>query len=209
MSILKLEPGQRVNLSITQVSTVEGKFGPQYLFTGSTPDESDVALYLNVKTADQQFSRLGMSALDAEGQTVEIERIEKGGVKYTNINRPSGASRSGVVPVGNLAGPVQTATASSPASTAKQAFTSGPHIAGMDAPVCPVAEPEYGDEAAQQKAVDALKVNRLDALVTLYRTCFTEAVSVAKLVPATTPVTHEGISAMAATIFIAAKDRAA
>lgn len=117
MPILKLIPGQKINLTVRSVERVEGNFGPQLMFTGETPDDSNATLYLNIGPAERQLDRIGLSAETVIGQTVEIARTEKNGTKYTDINRVNGSP------------PVQHTPK---AAQVKQAYTSGPPIRGLD-----------------------------------------------------------------------------
>lgn len=114
MSILKLIPGQKIALTVAKTEQVEGNYGPQVKFSGSTPDDADAAIYLNVETATQQLGRIGYTLDSVIGHAVEIERVEKNGRKFTNINKLNGAPR-----------------AAAPAP-AKQSYSAGPHIPAID-----------------------------------------------------------------------------
>jgi hypothetical protein len=177
MSILKMVPGQKVAFTVERVEQVEGKFGPQFAFHGSTPDDAAATMYMNVDAAQRQLSRISLSPTSVVGQTVEFARTEKNGTKYTDINR-----------LDNHA-----AHAGNKASTAKQGYTSGGPIAGLD-------DAETGAQPV------AKTVPTLDKLFNLYDTCFAHAYSLAERTMKQ-DASHEGISAMAATIFIAAKER--
>jgi hypothetical protein len=172
MSILKLLDGQRIHLTVEGVTEVEGKFGPQLKFVGQTPDDPDAALFLNVEPAERQLSRIGYSRSSIVGQTVEVERVNRNGTLYTNINRANGAVPAHPV----IANP-----------KAKQAVSLGAPIAGLD-------DVETG----------APPTEKLDTLFNLYDACFAHAHSLAQRTLGN-DASHEGISAMAATIFIAAK----
>lgn len=74
------------------------------------------------------------------------------------------------------------------AASAKQPQSAGPHIPGLD------DEPD-----------SPLPFERLDRLFNLYDLCFAHAHALAHAKLAN-DASHEGISAMAATVFIAAKD---
>lgn len=110
MSIIKLEPGDKVLFAVASVEEVAGKFGQQYKFTAVNSD----VFFLNVDTAVKQLGRIGYTPQTVVGQTVEFERIAKDGTKYTNINKPGAAKLA--------------------ASTEKVAHSSGPHIPGIDGP---------------------------------------------------------------------------
>jgi hypothetical protein len=170
MAILKMVPGQKIAFTVARVEEVEGKFGPQYAFHGSTPDDADALMYMNVDAAQRQLARINLSITSVAGQTVEFARTEKNGTKYTDINR----------------------VASAPAPTGKQPFTAGPLL--------PYEQQETGAPPA------AKTVPSLDKLFNLYDTCFAHAYSLAERT-LKQDASHEGISAMAATIFIAAKDK--
>jgi hypothetical protein len=92
--IIKLIPGQKINLTVSAVEEVEGNYGPQYKFSGSTPDDANATLYLNVDTALKQLQRAGYANVDAVvNTTLEVERVEKNGTKYTNLSRVNGAAK--------------------------------------------------------------------------------------------------------------------
>jgi len=110
MSIIKLEPGQKILFTVALTESVEGNFGPQVKFTSTTGD----TLFLNVEPAERQLGRIGYTTASVRGQTVEFERIVKDGKKFTNINKP---------------GAQKLATASLPT-----AHSAGPHIPEIDGP---------------------------------------------------------------------------
>jgi hypothetical protein len=183
MAILKLIPGQRINFTVEGVSRVDGNFGPQYKFIGQTPDDGDAALFLNIATADRQMDRLGYDAESIVGETIEVERTEKNGTKYTNFNR---SNASPAHPVMKAAGPGMPQPAAKPVSTSgKQPYESGPRIPAMD-----------GD----------VDVPKLDRLFGLYSACLDHvlAVEVPKLNRASIGASPEAVGAMTATLLIQA-----
>jgi hypothetical protein len=115
MSILKLNPGDRVSLTVRNVEVVEGNYGPQYKFSGETPGDSCAVIFLNLEPADKQLARAGLKSGTLVGETIDIERVEKNGTKYTNIYRASNITPS----------------------QQKQPFSAGPRIPQMDEPIDP------------------------------------------------------------------------
>lgn len=181
MSILKLLPGQKIHLTVVTTSLVEGNYGPQIKFSGFTADDNDAAIFLNVDTAEQQLARIGLTVETAKGQQVEIERIEKNGRKFTNINRVGASSAS--APVAASA-----ATRQPVGSLAKAGFSAGPHIPGMD------------------DGSDALPHEKLNRLFNIYGACMDHALLVAKKMDAAQiGSSPESTAAIAATLLIAAQ----
>jgi hypothetical protein len=175
--ILKLIPGQRINFTVEQVEEVKGNFGPQIKFTGATPDDADAVLFLNVEPATRQLERIGLDVKSVIGRTVEFERIEKNGTKYTNINR------------------AEQAPAPKPAaSNVKQAVSLGGPLPY-----------ELSETGAPPITVDP----RLSKLFTVYDNCLDHALAVAKEKMDASDVgsSPEAVAAMAATLFIAAKEK--
>ena len=126
----------------------------------------------------RQLGRIGLTAETSVGQTLEFERVEKDGTKYTNINKP-GAAKLAAAP------------------SAKQGFTTGGHIPEIDGPYT-----ETG--AAPHEAPST--ADKLLKLFQVYDGCFDHAHSLAKAKIGAT-ATHEGIAAQAATLFIQAAQR--
>ena len=113
MSILKLNPGDRVSLTVRTVEVVEGNYGPQYKFSGATSSDKSAVIFLNLEPADKQLDRAGLKSGELVGETIDIERVEKNGTKYTNIYRSNGTPR-----------PLTT--------SGKEPYSSGPRIPEMD-----------------------------------------------------------------------------
>lgn len=87
--ILKLLPGQRINFGVAAIEEVTGNFGPQLKFIGSTPDDQNAVMFLNVDAAQRQLARIGLDTQSVIGRKVEFARTEKNGTKYTDINLPA------------------------------------------------------------------------------------------------------------------------
>jgi hypothetical protein len=187
MAILKLIPGQKINLTVRSIEEVEGNYGPQYKFSGATADDANATLFLNVDTALRQLARAGFPSADAVvNTTIEVERVEKNGTKYTNISRLAVAHRVATTP----AGPGMPQPSSPPVST------NGYDAQGRD----------FLDRQQETGAPPHVVPNleRLDAIFNTYSACFAFAHRLAHDKMGA-DATHEGISAMAATCFIAAK----
>lgn len=178
--IIKLIPGQRIALTVAKTEEVEGNYGPQIKFSGSTPDDHDAAIFLNVETAQQQLSRINLGVESVIGHTVEIERVEKNGRKFTNINRLDSVA----------------ATAGNKASTAKQAFAAGGPLPWEqeETGAPPVAAPAKAD------------TGKLDRMFALYDVCLDHAHAVAKK-KFGADVTDEAVAAMTATLYIQANQK--
>jgi hypothetical protein len=180
--ILKLIPGQRIHFTVTNTEEVKGNFGPQIKFSGTTPDDSDAVMFLNVDAAHRQLGRIGLDTSSVVGRMVEFARTEKNGTKYTDINLPA----NGAPPKAKV-------------DQTPRAYSSGPHIPGIDGPY-----QETGAPPSELTGIPHININKLDALFGLYDACFAHAHSLAQK-SLGNDASHEGISAMAATIFIAAK----
>jgi hypothetical protein len=172
--ILKLIPGQRIHFTVTATEPAEGKFGPQIKFTGTTPDDADAVMFLNVDAAQRQLGRIGLDTSSVVGRTVEFARTEKNGTKYTDINLPA----NGTPPKAKV-------------DQTPRAYSSGPHIPGIDGP--------YQETGAPP----ADMTSKLDAMFSLYDTCLAHAHSSAKRAFGN-DVTDEAVAAMAATLYIQA-----
>lgn len=175
MSILKLNPGDRVSLTVRSIDVVQGNYGPQYKFSGSTPDDTDAVLFLNVEPADKQLTRANLSSTSVIGQTIDVERVEKNGTKYTNIYRAG----NGAVATQPTVRPV--------ATSGKLPYSSGPEIPGIDDDVAPT------------------KDTRWNTLFNAYDVCLDHAlVAARKLEKAEIGSSPEAVAAMAATLLIQA-----
>lgn len=175
MSIIKLIPGQRVALTVAKTETVEGNYGPQIKFTGTTPDDHDAALYLNVDTATQQLGRIGYTPDSVIGHAVEIERIEKNGRKFTNINKLNGAPAA--------------------ASTEKQPYASGGPL--------PWEQEETG-APPKADALPTDKLDHLFRVYSVIEDHVLKT-SVPKFTKADVGTTPESVAAQIATLLIAAQ----
>ena len=146
MAIVKLEPGQKQLFEVSSVEEVEGKFGPQLKFTEKRGD----VMFMNVDTALRQLGRIGLTAQTAVGQTLEFERVEKDGTKYTNINKPGAAKLA-------------------TASTAKQAVSLGGPLPY-----------ELTETGAPPPAEGQTVGDKLTKVFQVYDVCFDHAYSLAK-----------------------------
>lgn len=186
--ILKLTKGTTTPVLLTvtgvvrDVPSTNPRYGPQHKLVGHTPTDPDACIFLSPETAVRQLARVGLTLDTVPGHTIAISRPGD----YIDFNPASGAP---------VAAPVAApAAAPAPASNAKQAFTTGPAILGLDTPAAPVAEPS--------------KDERLKAMFALYDKCFDHAAVTSKRLKAVDiATTHEGIAAQTATLFIAAKER--
>lgn len=82
MSILKVEVGKPVTMTVKAIRGVEGKFGAQLAFDSTTGD----TLFLGEETAQRQLDRLNMGRDGAIGETLLFEKVAKKGKTYLNIN---------------------------------------------------------------------------------------------------------------------------
>jgi hypothetical protein len=157
MAILKLIPGQKINLTVRSIEEVEGNYGPQYKFSGATADDANATLFLNVDTALRQLARAGFPSADAVvNTTIEVERVEKNGTKYTNISRLAVAHRVATTP----AGPGMPQPSSPPVST------NGYDAQGRD----------FLDRQQETGAPPADEsVSRLDGVLSLHDVCVMHA----------------------------------
>lgn len=178
MAILKLEPGQKVIFDVREADEVKGNFGPQIKFSSPGGD----VLFLNVDTAVKQLGRIGLTLTTVLGQTVEFERIEKNGTKYTNINKP-GAAKLGVP------------------SNVKQELSSGPLIPGMD-------DGPYTETGAPPSVESGSVYPRLQKLFDVYDVCLDHVISnvAPKLNKSDIGASPESVAAIVATLYISAKD---
>jgi hypothetical protein len=145
--ILKMIPGQRIHFTVTNTEEVKGNFGPQIKFSGTTPDDSDAVMFLNVDAAHRQLGRIGLDTSSVVGRTVEFARTEKNGTKYTDINLPA----NGAPPKAKV-------------DQTPRAYSSGPHIPGIDGPYQETGAPP-ADES----------VSRLDGVLSLHDVCVMHA----------------------------------
>lgn len=82
MSILKVEVGKPVTLTVAKARVAEGKFGPQIAFDSTNGD----TLFVGEETAIRQLTRIGYDApADTEGATLFFEKVQNNGKTYLNI----------------------------------------------------------------------------------------------------------------------------
>lgn len=184
MAIIKLAKGDHFLVHITSVvRDVPSSYGPEVKFVGQTATDPDVAIFLKPETAERQLGRIGLTLDSVVGQTVEFAKPDK----YIDINRVGAHVAAPSAPL-NAPNP--------PASNGKQAFTSGPHVPGLDPEPAPV-----GRLAADRD-------EQLKKLFALYDKCFDHAALTSKRLKAVDiQTTHEGIAAQTATLYIACKER--
>ena len=183
-TILKLSPGTKAVMTVKSADEVEGNYGPQIKFAGSTPDDPDAVVFMNVDPAMRQLERIGFSFTSVVGQTVEFEKTppKADGKSFTNINRANGV-------------PSHPLQSSKPNTHAKQGFSSGGPLPGEV-------------EAGFSDGSDKLPTEKLAAIFRVYDKCWDHAFKVAHEKMGA-DCTHEGIAAQAATIFIQAAQRGA
>lgn len=103
MSILKVEIGQPVTMTVSDVENAQGKFGPQLKFIAANGD----CLFVKADTAQRQLDRIGVTVESAAGKTLLFEKVQKGDKTFLNINpaRQSSEAKQGVgVGAGKSAG---------------------------------------------------------------------------------------------------------
>lgn len=188
MSILKLDPGTKVTMAVKSAEQVEGKFGPQIKFAGTTFDDPDAAIFLNVDPAFRQLDRIGFSVSSVIGQTVEFERVEKNGTKFTNINRTK--NRDGTASAPDAAAYAPTPKPAAP--NAKQAYSAGGPL-------------PWEHEETGAAPTDALPHEKLDHQFAVYDLCFSHALALyqSKIGPAVDDG-DSAIASIAATLYIQA-----
>jgi hypothetical protein len=182
--ILKLIPGQRIHFTVNGTEEVQGNFGPQIKFTGATPDDTDAVMFLNVDAAQRQLSRIGLSLASVCGRTVEFARTEKNGTKYTDINLPA----NGAPPKAKV-------------DQTPRAYSSGPHIPGIDGPYQETGAPPSGAHGGGERD----RTQQWDHLFAAYDLCLDKAVKIAKQMDAAQiGSSPESVAAIAATLLIQA-----
>lgn len=172
MPIIKLTTGSRTPFTVTamvlDVPPADPQYGPSHKFVGHTPDDPDACMFMSVASAVRQLGRLGLTTDTVVGQTIEFAKPGK----YVDINKLNGDAPAPAKP------------------NAKQAFTAGPPIAGLDD--APVATTD----------------DKLAAMFALYDKCFDHSALASKrLTAGGITVTHEGIAAQTAVTFIEASRR--
>lgn len=80
MPIHKLAEGP-ITITVAQVETVQGNFGPQVKFTA----EDGTSVYVNELPASKQLARLNLTMDDVVGKAIHLEQVKKNGTTFTNI----------------------------------------------------------------------------------------------------------------------------
>lgn len=109
MAIHKLADGP-IALSVTECSSVEGKYGTQIRFTGQDlSSNEETLLYISERSAVAQLERLGLNVDSAAGESLHFEHVQKDGRTYTNIVRVTGDAPAPVAKPRAAATPVKSA----------------------------------------------------------------------------------------------------
>jgi len=80
MPIHKLADGP-ITITVAQVETVQGNFGPQVKFTA----EDGTSVYVNELPATKQLARLNLTMDDVVGKAIHLEQVKKNGTTFTNM----------------------------------------------------------------------------------------------------------------------------
>jgi hypothetical protein len=198
VAILKLQKGTTTPVVLTITGIVRDvpannpRYGPQHKLIGHTPTDPDACIFLAPDTAVRQLARVGLTLDNAVGHTVAITRPGD----YIDFASPNGAAP---VPV-----PPAPAPAPAPAGSAKQAFSAGAPIAGLDMPET------AGRVTTQHATVDfsgpEAKVEQWKRLCGLHKRClaFVLETEVPLLNGPDVGASPESVSALTAQLFIAA-----
>lgn len=192
MSIIKLQKGQSVHFTVTgvvpDVPATNPKYGPSTKFVGRTPTDPDAAIFLTPSSAERQLGRIGHTIESVVGHTVEFAKPGE----YVDINAIEGAPTHAAPAV--VAAPQGPAPVAPKASNAKQPFTSGPPIAGLD------------DDAAPTETGGDGKADLWRRLRVLHKKClgFVLAEEAPLLTKADIGDSPEAVSALAGELFWAA-----
>lgn len=190
--IIKLAKGTTTPTVLTITGLVRDvpsnnpRYGPQHKLVGHTPTDPDACIFLAPDTAVRQLARVGLTLDNAVGHTVAITRP----ADYIDFSPANGAAP---VPV-PAATPVAPAPAApAPAGNAKQAFSVGAPIAGLDTPAA-----DQGEAKAREWA----------RLCGLHKRClaFVLETEVPLLEAAKVGCSPESASALTAQLYIAAKE---
>jgi hypothetical protein len=187
VAILKLQKGTTTPTVLTITNLVRDvpssnpKYGPQHKLVGHTPTDADACIFLAPDTAVRQLARVGLTLDTAIGHTVAITRPGD----YIDFASPNGAAQV-PVPAASTA-----PAAPAPAANAKQGFSAGPEIAGLDTP----------------PAADAAgKIEQLKKMASLHKRClqFVLDEEAPILEKAKVGCSPESVSALTAQLYIAA-----
>lgn len=196
MAIIKLAKGDRVpfivSAVIRDVPANNPRYGPSHKFVGRTETDTDAAVFMSPASADRQLARNGLTLDTVVGKAIVFARPGE----YVDIEPYSAESAQPALSPA-LAAP---AAKPAPASNAKQPFSVGPHVPGLD------PEPPASAPAAAPATLASPAEVKLQGMFALYDRCLEHAVTAtkAKLGNSGVPATHEGISAMCSTLFIQA-----
>lgn len=103
MNYLKLEEGAPITLTISDIEPSEGKFGPQYLFIGTSGDR----LYVSENSTLRGLERLKLDVTTCIGETIRFSRVIKNGTKYTNLDRAAAGSQTAPAAASSAPAPAQ------------------------------------------------------------------------------------------------------
>lgn len=175
--IVKLAAGESLSLMVESAELVEGAYGKQLQLLGQNFENENVTIFLGLDTANRQLERIGLTQSALVGEVLKIEKVQKGTQTFININR----------------------TAGNP--------TNGRGKAVQLPPPDPTPDWLRDQDAAEDAVVkSAQTVDGVARFFTHYDKCFAHAVELSRRVKGPdTVVTLEGISAIAATLYIATK----
>lgn len=102
MSIHKLANGP-ITITIANVESTEGNFGPQVCFTG----DEGTSVYISELSATKQIARLNMTLEECVGKTLFFEQVKKDGKTYTNIALAGGMGARSPIASSSAPAPAQ------------------------------------------------------------------------------------------------------
>lgn len=181
MSIVKLQPDESVQFTVTAVGEADGTYGKQLKFIGRTPTDADAAFHMSFESADRQLGHLKLDRQTVVGRTVLFSAKKVGAKKFIDINMATSETGAPVAPrAPEPAAPTPVAPAQSAESKAEEA--------------------EAAKERARRLWTRECKI---------YDQCVEHILAeiVPKLQQAKITITQEGVSAMAASLYIGCQKR--
>lgn len=179
---IKLEKGDALTISVSEVERWTGQYGENVTLVGQTPEGEMVSTLVKADVADKQVQR-NFKLDRAEAVAMRAITIAKTPEGYTNITPAKGGA--------------------APARTVKTGIDSGPLIPGMD-------DMPYADgapSALPPAATPATTAAKLAALYAAYRDCAMQAAAVLAEATGREDVDPVAVNAGAATLLIARKER--
>lgn len=185
MGIYKLQQGQSLVMTVAAVKldvpATNPRYGPSHQFVGRTATDPDACVFMSPASAVRQLGRIGLTLDTVVGQTIEFAKPGE----YVDINRPDGSPTPVATPVPT------TPTTVAQSASAKQPFSAGAPIPGLDTPPTDATEG---------------KVREWTRLCALHKKCleFVLTTEAPMLVEAKVGASPESVSAHTAQLFIAA-----